>query len=268
MSKSNVSKKEVLVEVEEEKPIELEATDKRNTRILIVLFLSACTFMFLVLYNFPALTQDEKVKLFRFPRGADDLRLINSVIQRYVTDHYYHVLLAFCSLYILLQTFAIPGPIFLSILSGALFGGVQGFILVGLCATTGACLCYTMSLVLGKGLVQKCFSKRLVQFQTQLDKNRDDLIYYLLFLRVTPLLPNWFINISSPILNVPLSKFALATFIGLMPMNVVHVKTGLMLNDLQQVGGIDLKTVAFLFGIGFLALLPTFFKKRLEQKFE
>jgi hypothetical protein len=40
---------------------------------------------------------------------------------------------------------------------------------------------------------------------------------------------------------VPLSKFFLATFVGLMPMNVIHVKTGLMLNDLQTVGGIDLK---------------------------
>jgi hypothetical protein len=34
------------------------------------------------------------------------------------------------------------------------------------------------------------------------------------------------------------------------------------------VGGIDFKTVAVLFGIGFLALLPTFFKKRLAEKFE
>jgi uncharacterized membrane protein YdjX (TVP38/TMEM64 family) len=89
-----------------------------------------------------------------------------------------------------------------------------------------------------------------------------------LFLRVTPLLPNWFINISSPLLNVPLSKFALATFLGLMPMNLMHVKTGLMLNDLQSVGGIDLKTIAMLFGIGFLVLLPTFFKKKLQSKFE
>jgi uncharacterized membrane protein YdjX (TVP38/TMEM64 family) len=125
-----------------------------------------------------------------------------------------------------------------------------------------------MSMVLGKNLVRKCFEKRLVQFQASLDKNRDDLIYYLLFLRVTPLLPNWFINISSPILNVPLSKFAIATFLGLMPMNVMHVKTGLMLNDLDKVGGVDLKTVAMLFGLGFIVLLPTMFKKKLAKKFD
>lgn len=101
-----------------------QSTFDRKTIALILLFLSACTFMFLVLYNFPSITEyvpvvhsqlfllmsfiqsfignrEEKVKLYRFPRGADDLRLINSVIQRQTQDHYYHVLLAFCSLYIL-----------------------------------------------------------------------------------------------------------------------------------------------------------------------
>ena len=140
-----------------------------------------------------------------------------------------------------LQTFAIPGPIFLSILSGAIFGGVKGFCLVGLCATSGASLCYTLSWILGRNLVKRHFHQRLVWFKSKLDAHKEDLIYYLLFLRITPLLPNWFINISSPILDVPLSKFFFATFVGLMPMNVIHVKTGLMLNDIQTVGGIDLK---------------------------
>jgi uncharacterized membrane protein YdjX (TVP38/TMEM64 family) len=67
---------------------------------------------------------------------------------------------------------------------------------------------------------------------------------------------------------VPLRTFALATLLGLMPMNVMHVKTGLMLNDLQSVGGIDFKTVAMLFGIGGIVLLPTLFKKKLQSKFE
>lgn len=60
-------------------------------------------------------------------------------------------------------------------------------------------------------------------------------------MRITPIVPNWFINISSPILDVPISIFFSATFIGLMPANVIHVKTGLMLNDIQTVGGIDYK---------------------------
>jgi uncharacterized membrane protein YdjX (TVP38/TMEM64 family) len=58
----------------------------------------------------------------------------------------------------------------------------------------------------------------------------------MLFLRITPLLPNVFINVASPIVNVPYSTFFLATFFGLMPMNVVHINTGLMLNEIQQYG--------------------------------
>ncbi|CDW74771.1 UNKNOWN [Stylonychia lemnae] len=217
-------------------------------KILGMLFLCGFTFMFLVFYFFPELSPE---KLIRFPRGADDLRLINSVIQKLTQNHFYHVTLAFCSLYVLqvyiylaclihsfisLQTFAIPGPIFLSVLSGAIFGGVPGFLMVCLCATSGASLCYTLSWLLGRNLVKRFFNQRLIQMQAQLEKQKDNLIFYLLFLRITPIVPNFFINISSPILNVPLSKFFIATLFGLMPMNIIHVKTGMMLNDIQQVG--------------------------------
>ncbi len=100
--------------------------------------------------------------MYRIPRNGEDLRLINSVLQIYTEHHFYHVLAAFCSVYITLQTFAIPGPIFLSILSGALFGGINGFLLVCFCATSGASLCYTFSYLLGRNLVKRCFKERLI----------------------------------------------------------------------------------------------------------
>eukprot|EP00350_Pseudokeronopsis_sp_OXSARD2_P010673 CAMPEP_0170541588 /NCGR_PEP_ID=MMETSP0211-20121228/1283_1 /TAXON_ID=311385 /ORGANISM="Pseudokeronopsis sp., Strain OXSARD2" /LENGTH=125 /DNA_ID=CAMNT_0010844373 /DNA_START=450 /DNA_END=827 /DNA_ORIENTATION=- len=125
-----------------------------------------------------------------------------------------------------------------------------------------------MSWILGKKLVKRCLKKRLLQFKEKLDHHQDDLIYYLLFLRITPILPNWFINISCPILDVPISKFFIATFVGLMPGNFLHLRTGLMLNEIQTVGGIDLKNIAILFGIGFLSLLPTLCKKKLQERFD
>ena len=48
----------------------------------------------------------------------------------------------------------------------------------------------------------------------QIRRNQDNLFYYLLFLRITPLLPNWFVNVSSPIVGVPVQQFVLATFLG------------------------------------------------------
>ena len=42
-----------------------------------------------------------------------------------------------------------------------------------------------------------------------MEKRRGDLLNYIIFLRVTPLLPNIFINIASPVVNVPIFPFAL-----------------------------------------------------------
>ena len=46
----------------------------------------------------------------------------------------------------------------------------------------------------------------------QIDERRGDLFNYLVFLRVTPILPNIFINISSPVVDVPLRPFALGAY--------------------------------------------------------
>lgn len=37
------------------------------------------------------------------------------------------------------------------------------------------------------------------------------MLNYVIFLRVTPILPNIFINIASPVVNVPIGPFALGT---------------------------------------------------------
>ena len=48
----------------------------------------------------------------------------------------------------------------------------------------------------------------------QVQKHKDHLLNYMIFLRVTPFLPNWFINIVAPVIDVPVWPFFLGTFIG------------------------------------------------------
>lgn len=55
-------------------------------------------------------------------------------------------------------------------------------------------------------------------------KRKDGLLNYMLFLRLTPTLPNMFINVASPIVNVPYHTFLMATSIGLIPAAYVTVK--------------------------------------------
>lgn len=45
-------------------------------------------------------------------------------------------------------------------------------------------------------------------------RHEDQLFYYLLFLRITPFLPNWFINVAAPHLDIDLATFYWGTFFG------------------------------------------------------
>lgn len=44
-------------------------------------------------------------------------------------------------------------------------------------------------------------------FGKEIQKRRNDMLSYIIFLRVTPILPNTFINVASPVVQVPLMPF-------------------------------------------------------------
>eukprot|EP01006_Ploeotia_vitrea_P039553 TRINITY_DN66358_c5_g1_i1.p1 TRINITY_DN66358_c5_g1~~TRINITY_DN66358_c5_g1_i1.p1 ORF type:complete len:332 (+),score=138.05 TRINITY_DN66358_c5_g1_i1:50-1045(+) len=237
-----------------------------NTTVLAVVFVVSIVLMYTAFANLPQLSAEEYEHV-KFPRNVQDLRDLNDFLQRYRERHYWPVLSGFCIVYIFLQAFAIPGAIFLSILAGPLFGIYTGLFIVSCVATSGAAICYMMSYYLGRGLVQRCFPTMLAKFRQKIALHRHNLFFYLLFLRVSPLLPNWFISVSSPILNVPLRHFVGATLIGLIPANYIHVTTGMTLSRLQSVheSTMNVRAILTLFFIAFLALIPTFFRRKFEE---
>ncbi|KAF0684661.1 Aste57867_23381 [Aphanomyces stellatus] len=182
----------------------------------------------------------------------------------YQEQHGTFVLTCFVLIYVSLQTFAIPGPLILSILSGALYPFVQANLLVAGCATAGASLCFLLSYTLGRSLANRLLPEMLANFKLKISENRANLFYYMLFLRLTPLLPNWFVNVASPLVDVPFGVFVVATFIGLMPANFIHISTGATLGSTAESSGNNYVNFAILFSLQFLALLPTLFKSKLQ----
>ena len=134
------------------------------------------------------------------------------------------------------QAFAIPGTGFFAIISGLLFGGVGGFLISHGCAVAGACSCYGISKTLGAGFVKTRMPNKVAWLQRKIEENKHNLLYYFLFLRLTPLVPNWFLNASSGTVGVPFGIFFGATLIGLTPYTVMLVRTGLMLESVTSIG--------------------------------
>ncbi|XP_062219967.1 uncharacterized membrane protein At4g09580-like [Phragmites australis] len=202
----------------------------------------------------------------KLPRDLQELQVLTDHLEVYTCDYTVQVLVGYCFVYIFMQTFMIPGTIFMSLLAGALFGQLGGLVLVVFAATAGASSCYFLSKLVGKPLVFSLWPDKVRFFQKQVANRREKLLNYMLFLRVTPALPNTFINLASPIVDVPYHIFLLATAIGLIPAAYVTVRAGIALSDLRSLNDLyDPQLIALLFLIGVVSVMPTLLSKNETQ---
>ncbi|XP_077234968.1 putative membrane protein At4g09580 [Tasmannia lanceolata] len=198
----------------------------------------------------------------KLPRNLEDLQILRDHLESYTSDYTIQVLVGYCALYIFMQTFMIPGTVFMSLLAGALFGVFKGVALVVFAATAGASSCYFLSKLIGRPLVFSLWPDKLSFFQAQVAKRREKLLNYMLFLRVTPTLPNTFINVASPIVDVPYPIFFLATIIGIIPAAYITVRAGIALGELRSLDDLyDFQSIATLFLIGVVSVTPTLMTK-------
>ncbi|KAG4908054.1 putative membrane protein [Glycine soja] len=250
--------------------------------VAVAVFLVFSTGLFCIYLTMPSAAYTN----LKLPRTLSDLRLLKEHLSTYASNHPAQFILGYCSTYIFMQTFMIPGTIFMSLLAGALFGVVRGILLVVFNATAGASSCFFLSKLIGRPLVSWLWPEKLRFFQAEIAKRRDRLLNYMLFLRITPTLPNLFINLASPIVDVPFHIFFSATLIGLVPASYITVRdieelkdytgsvhiekallripaAGLALGDLKSIKDLyDFKTLSVLFLIGFVSIAPTLLKRK------
>uniref|UniRef100_A0A8C2XSF8 Transmembrane protein 41A n=1 Tax=Cyclopterus lumpus TaxID=8103 RepID=A0A8C2XSF8_CYCLU len=161
----------------------------------------------------------------RFPSDLDELRELADTLKFYKREHHGYVLLLFCSAYLYKQSFAIPGSSLLNVLAGAIFGPWEGLALACLLTTVGSTFCFMLSSAFGKKHVVQLFPEKVVE------ENRSSLFFFLLFLRFFPMTPNWFLNITCPVLNIPMHIFF---FSVLIPYNFICVRTGSILSEISS----------------------------------
>ena len=198
--------------------------------------------------------------------GLQRLKTCSDVMGR---DNGSQVVVAYVALYMFFQAFLVPGPnLLLSVFAGALFPDFMfGTFMVAFSCTTGAVISYYLAHFFMGSIMERTVPERVASFRMRIAANRDNIFFYMLFLRLTPLLPNWFINLSSPVVGVPVSSFAFATLLGQMPMNILYWNCGKTFFDavgdksLELVGKKMVGAVALL---GVAALLPVLLKSQIQ----
>jgi uncharacterized membrane protein YdjX (TVP38/TMEM64 family) len=160
---------------------------------------------------------------------------------------------------------SLPGAVFLTLAGGFLFGTLRATGLVVLGATTGAVLLFLIArTALGEPL-----RARAGPWLTKMAEgfNRDA-FNYLLVLRLVPIFPFWLVNLVPALLGVPLSTFALATAIGIVPGSLVYASVGAGLGVVLERGeepdlGLLFEPAVLLplLGLAALALLPVAWRR-------
>lgn len=113
------------------------------------------------------------------------------------------------------------------------------------------------------------FPERAQKWAVIVEKHRDNLLNYVIFLRVTPFLPNWFINLTAPVIGVPLVPFAVGTFLGVAPPSFVAIQAGQTLQTMtENDSAFSWSSIVILGVFAVISLIPIFLKQKLKEKFE
>ncbi|HIB19009.1 MAG TPA: TVP38/TMEM64 family protein [Alphaproteobacteria bacterium] len=170
----------------------------------------------------------------------------------------------YLAVYVGVVLLSLPGPIFVTLAGGFLFGAFPGALLSLTGATIGATIVFlVVRNAVGNFLVRRG-GKFLQKMEAGFQKNA---FSYLLTMRLVPLFPFGMVNLAAGILGVRVKIFLVATLLGSFPAALILSLAGAELDDLlQSEDGFSLKSimtprvVAALIGLVGLALAPIVYK--------
>jgi uncharacterized membrane protein YdjX (TVP38/TMEM64 family) len=145
-----------------------------------------------------------------------------------IAAHWLPAYLGYILIYAGAVAVSLPGALFLTLTGGLLFGWLLGGIAAVSGATLGAIgIFFVARSAFGETLASKA-GPWLVKLR---DGFKEDAFNYLLFLRLVPVFPFWLVNLAPALLGVPLSTFAIGTFLGIIPGTLAYASAGASLDS-------------------------------------
>lgn len=182
-------------------------------------------------------------------------------------SNYVLTVLLFISAYMLIVTFSLPGAAITSITGGFLFATFPGSLFNLVAATTGATLIFLAARWgLGERLAAKMETGEgaIKKFKDGIDENQWSMLF---LIRLLPAVPFFVANLVPAMVGVPLHRFVISTFFGIIPGTVVFTSVGAGLGDVFASGKTPDLSIIFepmillpILGLCALAALPMLLK--------
>jgi len=144
---------------------------------------------------------------------------------------------------------------YLFILGGAVWGVARALPLACCCVATGASLCYLISAALGPALLTLPRWKAVLdKWADKISANKENMLSFLIVLRIAPLPPHWVVNVVCPHVGIRLVPFWMSTFLGILGVTVIHTTIGGGLDDMTSAEDFHLISWKNFFGLGAVAI--------------
>ena len=155
--------------------------------------------------------------------------------QLWVDEHHSLAAVSYFVVYVVWTGLSLPGAPILTLLGGALFGLLEGVVLVSFASTTGSTLAFLSSRFLLRDWVQQRYGQRLEAINQELERAG---AWYLLALRLNPAIPFFLINSLFGITSFPVARYWWVSQVGMLPATIVYTNAGVQLAQVSSLSGI------------------------------
>ena len=167
--------------------------------------------------------------------NLDALKAQQAALNAQVTDQPWLAAGVFFVAYVAVTALSLPGAALMTLLAGALFGLLEGFVLVSFASTAGATLAMLSSRFLLRDWVQARFGQRLAKIDAGIEREGP---FYLFALRLVPAFPFFLINLAMGLTRLPVRTYWWVSQLGMLPGTLVFVNAGRELGQLDSLSGI------------------------------
>lgn len=141
----------------------------------------------------------------------------------------------FFALYVAVTALSLPGAAIMTLAAGALFGLVNGLILVSFASSIGATLAFLVARFILRDAVRAKFGDKIKSFDEGVAKQG---AFYLFTLRLVPVFPFFLINLLMGLTALRTFTFYWVSQVGMLAGTVVYVNAGTQLAQLDSLSGI------------------------------
>lgn len=159
--------------------------------------------------------------------------------------------LAYFAVFVVVVALSLPAMTIMTLAAGAIFGVVEGSVIVSFGSAIGATLAMLGARFVFKDSVRKKFAHRLQRVDAGIERDGG---FYLLSMRLVPIFPFFIVNILMGLTHIRVGTYYWVTQLGMLAGTIVYVNAGAHIASTTTLKG--LISLPLIVSLALLALLP------------